>query len=82
MAVWRTSTRVTPGRIKMVIRARKDVGRLPDDYAFFHYANVCFAGDKVYLMYSRGGPVLGVAEQNMNRQEQVLRIYPLNWFYQ
>ena len=61
---------------------RKDVGRLPDDYAFFHYANVCFARDKVYLMYSRGGPVRGVAEQNLNVQEQVLRICPLDWFYQ
>jgi hypothetical protein len=73
---------VTPRRIEMVIRARKDVGRLPDDYAFFHYANVCFARDKVYLMYSRGGPVRGVAEQNLNVQEQVLRICPLDWFYQ
>ncbi len=73
--------RVTPGCMEMVIRARKDVGKLPDDYAFFHYANVCFAGDMVYIMYSRGGPFLGIAEQNLHKQEQVLRIYPLDWFY-
>jgi hypothetical protein len=39
------------------------------------------AGDKVYLMYSRGFPVTGNAEQTLEKQEPVLRIYPLEWFY-
>jgi hypothetical protein len=59
------------------VRARQDVGKLPDGYAFFHYANVNFAGDRVYLMYSRGGPELGNAEQLLDKQQQVLRIIPL-----
>jgi len=66
--------------IKMV-RARDDVGQLPEGWAYFHYANVCFGSDKVYIMYLRGSPLLGVAEQNLKRQEKVLRIYPLQWFY-
>ncbi len=66
--------------IKMV-RARDDVGELPEGWAFFHYANVSFAGDKVFISYSRGTPRLGLAEQNLHKQEKVLRIYPLQWFY-
>ena len=66
--------------IKMT-RARDDVGHLPDGWAYFHYANVCFAADKVYIMYHRGGPLLGIAEQNLKKQEHVLRIYPLDWLY-
>ena len=67
--------------IKMV-RARQDVGRLPDGWAYFHYANVCFAGGKVYISYLRGSPRLGIAEQNLNKQERVLRIYPVDWLYE
>lgn len=66
--------------IKMV-RARDDVGQLPEGWSYFHYANACFASDKVYITYLRGSPLLGVAEQNLKKQEQVLRIYPLRWFY-
>jgi hypothetical protein len=67
--------------IKMV-RARDDVSQLPEGWAYFHYANVCFARDKVYILYLRGSPLLGVAEQNLDKQEQVLHIYPLQWFYE
>jgi hypothetical protein len=63
------------------VRARQDVGKLPDSYAYFHYANVNFAGGKVYLMYSHGGPQSGIAEQLLEQQQQVLRVYPLEWFY-
>ena len=73
-------TRVATEPIEMVVRSRKQV-LLPHNWAYFHYPNACFAGDKVYIMYSRGGPLLGVAERNLNKQEQVLRIYPLDWFY-
>jgi hypothetical protein len=73
--------RVEPDKAIKPVRARQDIGKLPDSYAYYHYANVCFAGDRVYLMYSRGYPQMGVAEQLLNQQEQVLRIYPLKWFY-
>jgi BNR repeat-like domain len=63
------------------VRARQDVGNLPNGYCYFHYANICFAGDYVYLMYSRGYPEMGVAEQLLHRQQSVLRVYPLDWFY-
>ncbi len=46
---------------------------LPDDSAIFYYPNVCFAGDKVYIMYQRTGQ--GVSES-------VMRIYPVDYFYQ
>jgi hypothetical protein len=74
-------TRVQPDREVRDVRARQDVGRLPDGFAYYHYPNVCFAGEKVFLLYSRGYPTMGVAEQLVHRQEQVLRIYPLDWFY-
>jgi hypothetical protein len=73
--------RVKTGSEVRDVRARQDVGKLPDGYAYFHYPNVCFAGDRVYVMYSRGGPELGNAEQLLDKQQQVLRIYPLEWFY-
>jgi hypothetical protein len=64
-----------------MVRANDFVGRLPDGWSYFHYANVSFVGDSVYVMYLRGGPLLGIAEQNLDKQENVLRIYPLAWFY-
>jgi len=45
------------------------------------YGNVCFAGENVYLIYLRGGPRAGVAEQITHKQVKVMRIYPLTWFY-
>ena len=74
--------RVEPDAEIRWVRGRDDVGELPDNWAFFHYANVCFAADKVFVLYSRGSPLLGIAEKNLNKQEQVTRIYPLDWFYQ
>ena len=62
-------------------RAKQWCGKLADGYMYFHYANICFAGDRVYIMYSRGGPRLGIAEQMLEKQDQVLRIYSLDWFY-
>ena len=67
--------------IKMV-RAHDCVGDLPEGWAFFHYANVRFVGDRVFVCYSRGTPKLGIAEHNLHKQQGVLRIYPLKWFYQ
>lgn len=65
-----------------MVRARQHVGKIPDGFKYFHYANVCFAGEKVYILYNRGGPILGTAEQMLERQDPVLRIYPLKWFYE
>jgi hypothetical protein len=62
-------------------RARHCVGQLPDGWGYYHYPNVCFAGDRVFISYLRGSPLLGIAEQNLSKQERVLRIYPLEWFY-
>ena len=73
--------RVDPDAAIKPVLARQDVGELPDGYAYYHYANICFADDRVYLMYARGYPQIGVAEQLLHQQEQVLRIYPLQWFY-
>jgi len=64
-----------------MVRARHYVGELPDGFSYFHYANVAFAGDNVFLTYSRGAPVFGIAEQKLGEQRNVLRVYPLEWFY-
>jgi hypothetical protein len=73
--------RVAPEYPIRMVRARDYVGHLPDAWAYFHYSNVCFVGDKVYVMYLRGAPLLGIAEQNLDKQEHVLSVYPLDWFY-
>jgi len=73
--------RIPPQYPLQMVRARNDVGPLPDGFAFFHYPNVDIVGDHVILRYSRGTPLLGVAEQNLHRDETVLRVYPLEWFY-
>lgn len=63
-----------------MVRARDWVGPLPDGWAYYHYANIDIAGDNVLLRYNRGGPLLGIAEQDLNKQEAVMRIYPIEWF--
>lgn len=73
--------RIPPEYPIQKVCARDWVGPLPDAWAFFHYANLDVVGDKVFLRYSRGTPVLGIAEQALNKQETVLRVYPLAWFY-
>jgi len=50
---------------------------VPPDAALFHYPNVKFAGDKVYIMYARVGVVEGKSQN-----QAVMRIYPLEYFYQ
>ena len=73
--------RITPEYPISMVRARSYVGELPDDFTYFHYANVAFIGDNVFIMYLRGGPLFGIAEQKLGEQRDVLRIYPLEWFY-
>ena len=55
---------------------------LPDRWAYFHYPNVDVVGDKVFVRYAVGSPLLGVAEQNLQKQGSILRIYPMEWFYE
>ena len=50
---------------------------LPEDAAIFDYPNVCFAGDKVFVLYSRGW-----RESGKWQREQVMRICPVEWFYE
>jgi len=71
-----------------------DIGEVPEGFATFDYANVGFAQDKVYIMYSRSwvapaeepeeALTLGERMQSdaVKPGEAVLRVYPLEWFYQ
>jgi len=74
--------RVQPEYPIQMVRARDWCGPLPDGWAYFHYANLDVVGDSAMLRYLRGGPLLGVAEQNLHKQESVMRIYPVDWFYE
>lgn len=73
---------VEPDAEIRMVRARQDVGKLPDGFAFYHYANVSIVQDKVFIAYNRGYPKMGNAEQLLNHQESVLRVYPVEWFYE
>lgn len=74
--------RVVPEFPITMVRARSFVGELPDGFRYFHYPNVSFAGDRVFIAYLRGGPEFGSAEQKLGEQRDILRVYPLDWFYQ
>ncbi len=70
-----------------------DVGALPDDFATFDYPNVCFAGDRVFLIYHRSWVDSAPKARQANTlgergrdeagkpRESVIRSYPLDWFY-
>ena len=73
--------RIPPESPITMVRSRHHVGYLPEEYAYYHYANVTFAGDRVFVVYNRGMPLRGIAELNLQEQQKVLRIYPLSWFY-
>ena len=74
-------TKIAPEYPISMVRARSYAGELPNDFSYFHYPNVAFVGDNVFIMYLRGGPVFGIAEQKLGEQRDVLRTYPLKWFY-
>ena len=69
----------------------RHVGAIPDDFSIFRYQNVCFAQDKVYLLYVREWFELEEASdvrfedaephKVVQGREQVMRIYPLEYFY-
>ena len=74
--------RLPPEFPLQMVRARDWVGAMPDKWAYFHYPNLDLVGDRVILRYNRGSPWLGVAEQNLKKQESIMRIYPIAWFYE
>ena len=74
--------RIPPEYPIQMVRARDWVGPLPAAWAYCPLANMAVAAGNVFIRYSRGTPLLGVAEQNLHKQESVMRIYPLDWFYE
>ncbi len=95
--------RITPEfPIVQRLVGRPGLGKLPDGYAVFDYANVDIIGDKVFIRYSRAWPEMREVEteevektggwptnpplyENQEAAwtgEGVMRIYPLEWFYQ
>jgi hypothetical protein len=67
------------------------VGPIPDGYARFFYPFVDIAGGKVFVRYGRGwferidGETVGPTElkhEAKGASERVLRIYPLEYFYE
>ena len=69
-----------------------DLGQLPDDFAVFRYPNVRVIGDRVFILYARewfelaGGARSGFEDESGGEvvlgQEDVLRSYPLRYFYE
>jgi hypothetical protein len=67
------------------------VGPIPDDYARFFYPFVDVAVDRVFVRYARGwferidGETVGATERKHEAKgasERVMRIYPLEYFYE
>ena len=71
--------------------ALPEVGVLPDDFATFDYANAWIAGDSVFVTYHRSwveadesGSATTLGERHgtaRKPRENVLRVYPVDWFY-
>ena len=83
--------RITPEYPTTPVIGLRNVGVLPEDFAIFRYPNVCCAKGKVYLLYAREWFELeeetsgAFEDKDSGRvrlgREQVLRIYPLEYFY-
>ena len=68
-----------------------DRGQLPDDFAVFRYPNVRVIGDRVFILYAREwfelarGAKSGFEDEGGSEvvlgREDVLRVYPLAYFY-
>ena len=76
--------RITPEYPLLHVRGRQQVGQLPDDFVQFAYPDAYVVGDKVYLTYYRRWPHVNGDGSVGSRYEPggVLRVYPLEWFYQ
>ncbi len=73
---------VGPEPAVRMVRARDDVGDVPDGYTIYHYPDVAFARatDTVYLLYNVGR-YAPTADGVIQRQERRLRVVPTNWLY-
>ncbi len=74
--------RVPPEYPVSPVRARRDVGHLPDDYIQFSYPNVDVVDDKVFIRYYRRWWVVNDKGQAKMPKHPIMRIYPVEWFYE
>jgi len=73
--------RIPPEYPLTPVRARRDVGHLPDNYIQFSYPNIDVVGDLVFVRYYRRWWILDGGELKMPKR-RLMRVYPLKWFYQ
>ena len=63
------------------VRGRRDVGPLPDNYIQFSHPNIDVVGELVFVRYYRRWWILDGGKPKMPKRD-LLRVYPLKWFYQ
>ena len=83
--------RIPPEYPIIPVIAVPDLGQLPDDFAVFRYPNVRVIGDRAFILYARewfalaGGASSGFEDESSSEVvlgcEDVLRSYPLQYFY-
>ena len=83
--------RIAPEHPISPVNAEPNLGQIPNDFAVFRYPNIHVIGDRVYILYSRewfelsGGKKSGFEDEKSNEvttgSEEVLRSYPLTYFY-
>ena len=70
------SPRVAPEQPVSFVIARQHVGEFPNDYSVYHYPNICYASDTVYIIYDRDC----VGERT--QRKTVVRAFPIEMLYQ
>ena len=70
------SPRVAPEQPVSFVIARQHVGEFPNDYSVYHYPNICYANDTVYIIYDRDC----VGERT--QRKTVVRAFPIEMLYQ
>jgi hypothetical protein len=74
--------RLPPSHPITPVVALPELGTLPEGFSAFEYANAWFSGESVYLTYRRSWVDADERQETARRPgEVVLRIYPLEWFY-
>jgi len=73
--------RIPPDYPVSPVRARRDVGHLPDNYIQFSYPNIDVVGELVFVRYYRRWWILDGGQPKMPKR-YLMRVYPLKWFYQ
>lgn len=74
--------RITPEYPISPVRGRRDVGHLPDNFVQFSYPNVDVVEDKVFIRYYRRWWVLNGGGKPTMPKRWVMRVYPVQWFYE